>query len=94
MTLPFTKRLREPIIRGEVTCTVRVWRRLRVKVGGRYPLGAGQVVVTRIQHIDLGDVTDEVARRSGFEDLGDLMAVARHGKGENVYLIDFTYEAG
>ena len=41
MGLAFTKRLREPIMRGEVTCTVRIWQRLQVKLGGRYALGPG-----------------------------------------------------
>jgi len=91
MSLSFTKRLREPIMRGEITCTVRIWRNLRVRLGGRYPLGAGAVEVTRIQHVDLEDITDEIARRSGFADLSDLLSVARHGSGENVYLIDFVY---
>ncbi|MDB5493751.1 MAG: hypothetical protein JWP86_1088 [Phenylobacterium sp.] len=91
MSLMFTKRLREPIIRGEITCTVRIWRKLHVKIGGRYPLGAGHVEVTRIQHIDLSDVTEDLARRSGFEHLDDLMSVAKHGPGESVYLIDFEY---
>ena len=94
MSLSFTKRLREPIIRGEINCTVRIWQNLRVKVGGRYQLGGGHVEVTRIQHVDLGDITDEIARRSGFEDLDDLLSVARHGSGESVFLIDFVYVAG
>lgn len=93
MSLPFTRRLREPIMRGEITCTVRVWRSLRVKLGGRYALGPGHVVVTRIQHVDAQDITDEIARRSGFADLDDLMSVARHGSGESVFLIDFEYVA-
>ncbi|HEX3700722.1 MAG TPA: hypothetical protein VHV27_08625 [Phenylobacterium sp.] len=93
MSLSFTKRLREPIMRGEITCTVRIWRGLRVKQGGRYPLGAGHVEVTRIQHVDLADITDEIARRTGFVDLDDLMSVARHGSGESVFLIDFVYVA-
>lgn len=91
MSLSFTKRLREPIMRGEITCTVRIWQSLRVKVGGRYPLGGGYVEVTRIQHVDRSDITEEIARATGFKDLDDLMGVAQHGSGENVYLIDFTY---
>jgi hypothetical protein len=91
MTLPFTKRLREPIMRGEITCTVRIWKSLRVRTGGRYALGPGHVEVTRIQHVDLADITDDIARRSGFADLDDLMSSAKHGSGENVYLIDFEY---
>ena len=90
----FTKRLREPIMRGEITCTVRIWRNLRVKVGGRYPLGGGFVEVSRIQQVDLGDITEDIARASGFADLDDLMSVARHGSGESVYLIDFIYAKG
>jgi hypothetical protein len=92
MSLSFTKRLRAPIMRGEITCTVRIWKGLRVKPGGRYPLGPGHVEVTRIQHVDRADITDEIARRSGFADLDDLMSVAQHGSGENVYLIDFVYD--
>jgi hypothetical protein len=91
MSLSFTKRLRAPIMRGEVTCTVRIWKSLRVKVGGRYPLGGGHVEVTRIQHVDLDDITEEIARAGGFEGLDDLMSVARHGAGESVFLIDFVY---
>lgn len=91
MSLSFTKRLRAPIMAGKITCTVRIWRNLRVKVGGRYPLGGGHVEVTRIQHVDLSDITDEIARLSGFADLDDLMSVARHGSGESVFLIDFVY---
>lgn len=92
MSLSFTKRLREPIMRGEITCTVRIWKSVRVKLGGRYPLGPGHVEITRIQHVDPDDITDEIARRSGFNDLDDLMAIARHGSGEQVYLIDFIYD--
>ena len=94
MSLSFTKRLREPILRGDITCTVRIWQSLRVKIGGRYPLGSGHVEVTRIQHVDLSDITEEIARASGFTDLEDLMGVARHGTGESVYLIDFEYVEG
>ena len=94
MTLSFTQRLREPIRRGEITCTVRIWRGLRVKVGGRYALPPGHVEVTRIQHVDLDDITDEIARAGGFKDLDDLLSVARHGSGESVFLIDFKYVEG
>lgn len=91
MGLSFTPRLRDPIARGEITCSVRIWRSPRVRVGGRYGLGAGHVEVTRLCEIDLADVTPELARRSGFAGLEDLMAVARHGRGERVFLLEFRY---
>lgn len=87
----FTKRLREPVMRGEVTCSVRIWQSPRVKVGGRYPLGPGHIEVTSIRQIALQDVTPELARRSGFAGLVDLLKVAKHGPGENVYLVEFEY---
>jgi hypothetical protein len=88
----FTKRLREPIMRGEIDCTVRIWQRPHVKVGGRYALGHGFVVVKSIRRIELADITPTLARRSGFAGVVDLLKIAKHGRGENVYLIEFDYE--
>jgi len=87
----FTKRLHAPIMRGEVTCSVRIWQRPHVTVGGRYRLGAGFVEVKSMRQIALSDITPELARRSGFAGLVDLLKVAKHGRGENVYLINFRY---
>lgn len=89
----FTKRLREPVVRGEVTCSVRIWQRAHVKVGGRYPLGAGAIEVTAIREITMQDITPDLARRSGFLGVVDLLKVARHGPGERVYLVAFEYHA-
>jgi hypothetical protein len=89
----FTRHLREGIRRGRIRCTVRVWLRPRVKVGGRYRMDDGHVVVDSIAPIDTEDVTYDLARSSGFESVDDLMRVARHGRGENLYLIRFHYLA-
>ncbi len=87
--MTFTKRLRERVMSGEITCSVRIWRRPHVKVGGRYALGPGAVQVTSIREITLAHVTGELARRSGFEGVVDLLKVAKHGAGERVYLVEF-----
>jgi hypothetical protein len=89
--MQFTKRLREPIMAGEVTCSVRIWQRPHVKVGGRYRLGAGAIEVTSIKQIDLKDITPALARKSGFAGVVDLLKIAKHGPGENVYLVEFDY---
>ena len=91
--MQFTKRLREPIMRGEITCSVRIWQRAHVKVGGRYPLGPGTIEVTSIRQIDLKDITPALARKSGFAGVVDLLKVAKHGRGEKVYLVEFVYRA-
>ena len=90
--MQFTKRLREPIKRGEITCSVRIWKGPRVRVGGRYRLGSGAVVIDRLREIDFDDITPSLARESGFSGVADLLKVARHGRGQNVYLVEFHYE--
>ena len=87
----FTKRLREPVMRGEVTCSVRIWQKPHVKAGGRYPLGDGAIEVTSIREIGFDGITPELARRSGFQGMVDLLKVAKHGPGQRVFLVEFEY---
>jgi hypothetical protein len=89
----FTKRLREGIRRGRIRCSVRIWRSPHVKAGGRYQMDDGHIVVDSIVPIALSDVTDDLARESGFDSVDDLLGVAKHGSGDNVYLIRFHYLA-
>jgi hypothetical protein len=88
----FAKQLRDGICRGEITRTVRIWQRCHVKIGGRYRLGEGQIVVTAIAPIQLEDITGLLARQCGFKGVVDLLKIARHGPGRDVFLIDFHYE--
>ena len=87
----FTKRLRERVMQGEITCSVRIWQSQRVKVGGRYPLGPGAIEVTSVREIGFDGITPELARASGFDGVIDLLKVAKHGAGEKVYLVEFEY---
>lgn len=87
----FAKRLREGIREWRITCTVRIWKRPHVRVGGVYPMEDGHILVESIQPIALDDISGELARRSGFLGVVDLLKVARHGSGTNVYLIEFQY---
>ena len=89
--MQFTKRLREGVRRGDITCSVRVWMRPHVKVGGRYRMEEGEIVVESILPITLADITPELARQSGFKGVVDLLKIAKHGGGLNVYLVRFHY---
>ena len=88
----FTKRLRDRVMLGEITCSVRIWRSARVKIGGRYLLGPGAIEVTSVREIGFDGITPALARRSGFADVADLLGVAKHGSGQNVYLVEFEYQ--
>src|SRR5215813_2769910 len=89
--MTFIKRLREGIRRGRIRCSVRVWTRPHVKVGGRYRMDDGHIVVDSIEPITLADITHGLARKSGFDSVDDLLHIARHGRGDRVYLIRFHY---
>lgn len=87
----FAKRLREGVRRGEITCSVRIWISPRVTAGARYRMEEGQIEIDSIEKIGFPDITPELARESGFLGVLDLLKVARHGRGENVYLVRFHY---
>lgn len=87
----FTKRLRDGVRRGEITCTVRIWTRPHVIVGNRYRMDEGEIEILSIEPIGLPDITHQLARESGFLGVLDLLKVAKHGKGDNIYLIRFQY---
>jgi hypothetical protein len=87
----FTKRLREGVRCGEITCSVRIWKSPHVKAGNRYRMEEGEIEVDSITPIGYPDITPALARESGFLGVVDLLKVAKHGRGENIYLVRFHY---
>ena len=87
----FARQLRDGVRRGDITCSIRIWQSPRVRVGGVYPMAEGHIAVESIERIAIEDVTGDLARRSGFLGLVDLLKTARHGSGSNVYLVTFPY---
>jgi hypothetical protein len=53
----------------------------------------GAIEIDSITPITYWDITPELARESGFLGVVDLLKVAKHGRGENIYLIRFRYLA-
>jgi hypothetical protein len=89
--MTFLKRLRDRVRRGEITCTVRIWMHPHVLVGARYRMDEGFIEIDSIEPIGLPDITPELARESGFLGVLDLLKIAKHGRGNNIYLIRFHY---
>ena len=89
--MTFTKDLREGIRRGRIRCTIRIWTRPHVRVGGRCRMDDGSVVVDSIAPIAISDITHDLARESGFRSVEDLLRIAKHGQGDQAYLIRFHY---
>src|ERR1700733_12876261 len=87
----FTKRLREGVVQGKIKCSVRIWTSPHVKEGKRYRMGEGEIEIDSVTLIGFADITPKLARESGFLGVLDLLKVAKHGKGDNIYLIRFHY---
>jgi hypothetical protein len=51
----------------------------------------GEIEVDSITPIGFPDITPALARESGFLGVVDLLKVAKHGKGESIYLVRFHY---
>ena len=87
----FTKRLRDGVRQGHITCSVRIWTRPHVIEGNRYRMEEGEIEIDSITPIGLPDITPQLARESGFLGVVDLLKVAKHGNGERIYLVRFHY---
>ena len=51
----------------------------------------GEIEIDSIEPIGFPDITPQLAQASGFLGILDLLKVAKHGRGENIYLIRFHY---
>ena len=87
----FAKRLRDGVRSGAITCSVRIWKYPHVQVGKRYQMGDGEIEIESVEQIAIQDITHALAVESGFLGVIDLLKVAKHGAGDNVYLIRFHY---
>lgn len=89
----FVKYLRDAVRQGAVTCSIRIWTHPHVKAGNRYRMEEGEIEIDSVVPITLKEITPDLARASGFQTVADLLKVAKHGRGENVYLVRFHYIA-
>ena len=90
--MQFSKKLRDRVKSGEITTSIRIWKKAHVKVGGRYRVEEGSIVVSSIREISFEDISESVARESGFSNIADLIKTAKHGSGRIIYFIRFYYE--
>lgn len=94
----FKRRFHDGLRDGRITLSVRAWSRPQVKVGGRYPVHPiGEIVVDAVSTLQLGELGDAEARRSGFASREELIAELNKGskrtlrKSSTVYRIALHY---
>jgi uncharacterized protein YqfB (UPF0267 family) len=74
----FSQELRADVVTGRITVSFRLWRRSKVKVGGRYRVEAGQIEVDSVELVPFSSINDADLRRSGEADLESLRRRAAH----------------
>ena len=91
--MEFSRELRNDVLAGDITLSVRLWKRPRVKPGGRYRVGLGEIEVDAIELVPFAAITPEDVRRAGEPDRETLRRRAAHAgpvdDGTLVYRIDF-----
>ena len=89
----FSRELRNDVLSGAITLSVRLWTRPQVKVGGRYPVGHGEIEVDAVDLVPFSAVDAADVRRAGERDLETLRRRAAHAgpihEDTLVYRIEF-----
>ena len=55
--MEFSRELRNDVLAGDITLSVRLWKRPRVKQGGRYRVGLGEIEVDAIELVPFAAIT-------------------------------------
>ena len=76
--MEFSKELRDGVSSGRITVSFRLWKRPRVKVGGRYRAGPVAIEVDEVDLIPFHAITAGDIRRSGERNLESLRTRAAH----------------
>jgi hypothetical protein len=66
------------VLAGEITVSFRLWRRAKVKAGGRYRVAHGQIEVEAVDVVPFATITAADVRRAGETDREALRQRAAH----------------
>ena len=89
----FSPELREGVTSGEITVSIRLWARPKVKSGGRYATAGVVIEIDSIELLPFSAVTAADIRHAGERDRESLRSRAAHAGPINddtlVYRIEF-----
>ena len=96
--MEFSRELRDDVISGDITVSFRLWRRPKVKVGGRYPVGPAHIEVDSVELLPFASITTADVRRCGEQDREALRRRAAHagpiGDDTLLYRVEFHLVEG
>ena len=74
----FSRELREAVATGEITVSIRLWSRPKVKVGGRYPTAGVVIEIDSVELLPFSAVTPDDVHCAGERDRETLRDRAAH----------------
>lgn len=78
MAILFSPELRDRVLAGEITVTVRFWSRNLVREGGRYRVGDGFIQIDVIEALPFAAIDEADVRLAGESDREALRQRAAH----------------
>ena len=76
--MEFSREIRDDVAAGDITVSFRLWKRPKVKVGGRYGTPPTRIQVDAIDMVTFADISGADVRRAGEPDKETLRARAAH----------------
>ena len=76
--MEFSRELRAAVMSGDITVSFRLWQRAKVRPGGRYRVGDGQIEVDSVELVPFSSIDADDVRRAGEADLESLRQRAAH----------------
>jgi hypothetical protein len=74
----FSRELRDDVRSGDITLSYLLWRRPKVKAGGRYPIGDAHIEVDSVDLVPFSSIDADDVARTGEHDLESLRRRAAH----------------
>lgn len=91
--MEFSRELRNDVLAGDITLTVRLWARPQVREGGRYRVGPGEIEIDAIELLPFAAITAKDVHLAGEPDRETLRQRAAHAgpidEDTLVYRIEF-----
>ncbi len=76
--MEFSRDIRSAVIAGDISVSIRLWQRPKVRVGGRYPVGPAVIEVDSMELVPFSSISAADVRRAGEKDLESLRQRAAH----------------
>jgi hypothetical protein len=76
--MEFSRELRSDVLAGDITLSVRLWKQPRVKQGGRYRVGFGEIEVDAVELVPFSAITEQDVLLAGEPDRETLRQRAAH----------------